>query len=187
MKKNLILFCLFGFIITTGATAEPLPENAQPNPYGAGWEFNRGYYRLGEGCLKVTVPDNGSLDITGHRWTCNSGYKKIKERCLKIVVANNARVNHIGNDWTCLEGFIRRDDGCVHVQNATDDEIREVIIATSIATYHGNCPCPYFSDRAGRRCGRRSAYSRAGGYSPICYKSDITNEAVKSFIERYMK
>lgn len=33
----------------------------------------------------------------------------------------------------------------------------------------GRCDCPYHTDRAGRRCGARSAYSRPGGRSPRCY------------------
>lgn len=34
----------------------------------------------------------------------------------------------------------------------------------------GSCECPYDTDKRGRSCGRRSAYSRPGGASPICYK-----------------
>ena len=63
----------------------------------------------------------------------------------------------------------------------TDDEIRDQIIARSIASYSGNCPCPYNTDSAGRRCGGRSAYSRPGGASPLCYRSDISDEAVAEF------
>src|SRR5258707_14770601 len=39
----------------------------------------------------------------------------------------------------------------------TDAEIRKAIIADSIASYRGSCPCPYNRDRAGRNCGARSA------------------------------
>ena len=45
---------------------------------------------------------------------------------------------------------------------ASDEQIKKAIIRESVARYPGNCPCPYNSDRAGRSCGRRSAYSRAG-------------------------
>lgn len=34
----------------------------------------------------------------------------------------------------------------------------------------GSCQCPYDTDSSGNRCGSRSAYSRPGGSSPICYK-----------------
>ena len=45
--------------------------------------------------------------------------------------------------------------------------------------YSGNCPCPYFTDRAGRRCGGRSAWSRVGGASPLCYENDISDQMVQ--------
>ena len=56
----------------------------------------------------------------------------------------------------------------------TDEEIKQKIIAESIASYNGNCPCPYNTAKNGSRCGKRSAYSKPGGYSPICFESDIT-------------
>jgi hypothetical protein len=57
------------------------------------------------------------------------------------------------------------------------------LVAAAIAAYPGNCPCPYNVDRAGRRCGRRSAYSRPGGTSPICFDEDVT----VAMIEKYRK
>lgn len=59
-----------------------------------------------------------------------------------------------------------------------DAQIRKAVIQASIAEYPGSCPCPYNADRAGRSCGRRSAYSRAGGYGPKCYAKDVTPEDV---------
>lgn len=56
----------------------------------------------------------------------------------------------------------------------SDAEIRQRIIRESIASYPGSCPCPYNVDRGGRRCGGRSAYSRPGGYAPICYARDVS-------------
>lgn len=35
--------------------------------------------------------------------------------------------------------------------------------------YPGPCPCPYDTASDGSLCGARSAYSRSGGYSPVCY------------------
>ncbi|RSC31579.1 SH3 domain-containing protein [Agrobacterium sp. FDAARGOS_525] len=55
------------------------------------------------------------------------------------------------------------------------------IIAESLADYPGTCACPYSTDRRGRRCGNRSAYSKPGGYAPICFAQDVT----KSMIEAY--
>jgi hypothetical protein len=66
----------------------------------------------------------------------------------------------------------------------TDGQIRQEIIAASIASYGGGCPCPYNTDRAGRRCGRRSAYSRPGGALPMCYEGDVTQKMVDDYRKR---
>ncbi len=66
----------------------------------------------------------------------------------------------------------------------TDAQIRQEIINESIANYRGSCPCPYNTDRAGRRCGARSAYSRPGGASPICYAKDVTQKMVDEYRKR---
>jgi hypothetical protein len=66
----------------------------------------------------------------------------------------------------------------------TDAQIRQELIRRSIAGYSGNCPCPYNTDRAGRSCGRRSAYSRPGGASPLCYPDDVTKEMVDAYRAR---
>ena len=87
--------------------------------------------------------------------------------------------------WICDGGYVKRDETCVTVDEATDTEVRQQMIATSVEGYSGSCPCPYFRDRAGRSCGRRSAYSRPGGASPLCYERDITDEAVEEYRARY--
>lgn len=62
----------------------------------------------------------------------------------------------------------------------TDAQVRQRLIRESITAYPGSCPCPYNTDRAGRACGRRSAYSRPGGYAPLCYPSDVTENMVRA-------
>lgn len=68
-----------------------------------------------------------------------------------------------------------------HSQSAADDRIRQLIIQQSIASYPGTCACPYSTMRNGRRCGRRSAYSKPGEYSPLCFKRDVPQEMVEQF------
>lgn len=63
----------------------------------------------------------------------------------------------------------------------TDSEIKNLIIKESISKYHGNCPCPYNRASNGTRCGKRSAYSKSGGYSTMCYESDITEEIINNY------
>jgi hypothetical protein len=60
----------------------------------------------------------------------------------------------------------------------TDTEIRQQLVAELLRNYDGNCPCPYNVDRAGRQCGVRSAYSRPGGRSPMCYVHEVPDEMV---------
>lgn len=66
----------------------------------------------------------------------------------------------------------------------SDAQIRKILIAESRAEYSGNCPCPYDTDKAGRRCGKRSAYSREGGAAPLCYDRDVTPEMIRAYRER---
>lgn len=80
---------------------------------------------------------------------------------------------------SCSSGSVPRGNECVPLRSATDAEVRDYLIRRSIRSYSGNCPCPYNVDRAGRRCGGRSAHSRAGGAAPLCYPSDVSDAAVR--------
>lgn len=67
----------------------------------------------------------------------------------------------------------------------TDAQIRQHLIQESIDSYPGNCPCPYNTARNGSSCGRRSAYSRGGGYSPLCYPKDVTAQMIKEYRQQH--
>ena len=70
-------------------------------------------------------------------------------------------------------------------QNSANTEaIKQKIIQQSIESYPGNCPCPYNAVSNGSRCGKRSAYNRAGGYAPLCYPEDVSENMVKNFLSR---
>lgn len=99
-------------------------------------------------------------------------------------IPENAQATSWGKRWECVAGFVERGRRCIPVARATDNEIRQVIIQESVAAYSGSCPCPYFADRAGRSCGRRSAYSRPGGAAPLCYASDVSAMMVRRYRER---
>jgi len=66
----------------------------------------------------------------------------------------------------------------------SDSQIRQKIIEQSIASYPGNCPCPYSIARNGSSCGGRSAYSKPRGYSPICYPGDVTQAMIQEYRRR---
>jgi hypothetical protein len=63
----------------------------------------------------------------------------------------------------------------------TDDQVKQAIIAESIASYPGSCPCPYNRAVNGSKCGKRSAWSKVGGYSPICYSEEVTEAMVAAW------
>ena len=67
----------------------------------------------------------------------------------------------------------------------SDAWVRQHLVKESRMSYPGNCPCPYDTDRAGRSCGRRSAYSRPGGYAPLCYVSDVSAADVAAYRARH--
>ena len=64
------------------------------------------------------------------------------------------------------------------------DVIKKQIIKHSIESYPGNYACPYHLASNGSRCGKRSAYHRAGGYTPICYPEDVTAQMMKEHKSR---
>lgn len=63
----------------------------------------------------------------------------------------------------------------------SDADIAKRLIQESIDAYPGNCPCPYNLARNGSRCGKRSAYNRAGGYAPLCFEEDVSPEMLKRY------
>lgn len=63
----------------------------------------------------------------------------------------------------------------------TDAQVKQSLIRDSIAAYPGPCPCPYSVMRNGRSCGGRSAYSRPGGYAPVCYPADVTRAQIEAW------
>ena len=62
------------------------------------------------------------------------------------------------------------------------DKIIQEIIYNSISSYDGKCACPYQRTSNGSRCGKRSAYSKLGGYEPLCFPEDITEDIVNAYI-----
>jgi hypothetical protein len=69
-------------------------------------------------------------------------------------------------------------------QTSTDAQVRESIVRASVSSYLATgrpCACPYSTTRNGASCGGRSAYSRPGGASPLCYASDVSDAQVEAF------
>jgi hypothetical protein len=66
----------------------------------------------------------------------------------------------------------------------TDAAIILAIIAGSIAAYKAMgkpCACPEDTMRNGRKCGGHSAWSKPGGFKPLCYTTDVTETMIKAY------
>jgi hypothetical protein len=62
--------------------------------------------------------------------------------------------------------------------------IAAIIIKASRDQYYATghpCACPDDTARNGSSCGGRSAYSRPGGASPLCYPSDVTAAMIEAY------
>lgn len=70
-------------------------------------------------------------------------------------------------------------------ESAQDKKIIQKIITESITNYSGNCPCPYNRASNGSSCGKRSAYSKPGGYAPVCYARDVTPAMISSYKHKH--
>jgi len=72
-------------------------------------------------------------------------------------------------------------------QALSDNQIAEIIVRDSRAAYHATgrpCACPDDLARNGSRCGGRSAYSRPGGASPLCYVTDVPKAKIDEYRAR---
>ena len=116
------------------------------------------------------------------------------------VVARGAEWSEIRDEITRRRGYVATrflaasgdqstDDGAARAKTtiappkvAFDDSfIVERILSASLAGYAGNCPCPFNVDRAGRKCGKRSAWSRLGGAAPLCYREEVTPDMIAAW------
>jgi hypothetical protein len=58
-----------------------IPQNAELNALGSGWQCRRGFSRSGEGCSPVVVPQNAELNALGNGWQCKTGHTREGETC----------------------------------------------------------------------------------------------------------
>lgn len=54
----------------------------------------------------------------------------------------------------------------------------------TLALAQPTTPCPYSTARNGSRCGRRSAHDRPGGEAPLCFREDVSDEAIARYRAR---
>jgi hypothetical protein len=78
--------CPRGFYYSNGKCLPvQIPENAQLNVYGNGWDCKRGFYKLGDKCLPVQIPENAELSPLGNGWQCRQGFKKVESKCVPMT------------------------------------------------------------------------------------------------------
>lgn len=70
-------------------------------------------------------------------------------------------------------------------QALSDAQVKQKVIEESIAAYPGPCACPFNQARNGSSCGKRSAWSKPGGYDPVCYASEVTPQMIKDWREEH--
>jgi hypothetical protein len=66
----------------------------------------------------------------------------------------------------------------------TEAAVIALLIAGSVAAYKAlgrPCACPKDRARDGSVCGGRSAWSRAGGYKPLCFPTDVTAPMIQAY------
>lgn len=103
---------IFSILLCSTAFSQTLSQNAHKNPFGGGWECNRGFKQVGNECQKVQLPANAVLDILGNDWECKRGFKRTGNECGKLTIPANASIDILGNDWICNKGFKRSASEC---------------------------------------------------------------------------
>ena len=66
-------------------------------------------------------------------------------------------------------------------ESLTNKQIVKQLIKESIQNYSGSCACPYQRTKNGSKCGKRSAYSKVGGYEPLCYTGDVSENMIQKW------
>ncbi len=67
----------------------------------------------------------------------------------------------------------------------SDAQVKQKVIEDSIAQYPGPCACPFNHARNGSSCGKRSAWSKPGGYDPVCYADEVTPQMIKDWRDQH--
>jgi len=69
----------------------------------------------------------------------------------------------------------------------TEAAVVLAIIVASVTAYKAMgkpCACPSDTMKNGRSCGGNSAWSRGGGFKPLCFSTDINPIMIKLYREK---
>lgn len=164
-----LVFCLSSLFIGNGWTQahDCIGENARPNKHFVSTDLNLRSNPGRWSDVLVTLPEGEIV----YAYNIYQGWSQVNVASLNVTgwVATRFLTK------SCVSG------GGLDRASLSRASVVQMLISQSRASYSGSCPCPYNVDRGGRRCGGRSAYSRPGGRSPICYASDVSNAMVDRF------
>ena len=194
--------------VERAADVEPVDISAKPT---VGISSSRIEIPSGEG-LELRVPDAPVRYVSGKRVGFRSGPSTDHPIIDRFDAGRRVMLIEAAGDWSKIRDDLTQHEGWIATRFLSEAEIRakaapqktekkpkeieiaipivpdsvviQRIIAESLASYPSSCACPYSRDRAGRRCGKRSAYSKPGGYSPVCFPGDVSKAMIEAFSSR---
>ena len=116
--------CKEGYRFEAGkCISATVPENAERNILGTGWNCKRGFVARGNVCAPVKIPANAELDFSGHGWTCRRGFTSSNDHCAPVLVPQNAELDFTGHKWMCKRGFKQAGAQCSAVMIPKNAEL----------------------------------------------------------------
>lgn len=156
---------------------------------------------------RLTEPDHPStLYVSGHKVPMRDAANAKSQVLDRLGPGQAVTVLEQQTDWVRVRHGLTQREGWIQAKRLRDAPpveeaekpkapsvgltlsaaaIAKLLIAESIAQYPGPCACPYQSARNGSSCGRRAAYVRPGGYSPLCFAKDVTPEMVAGYRQNH--
>lgn len=109
---------IFGLSAVAQDGNGPVPENAEAQNYGDGWNCSLGYRLSGGECELIELPANAYANgrSYGNGWACKRGYEEVNGvTCEAIPIPENAFLKPSGYGWECERGYRQTRDNCVLV------------------------------------------------------------------------
>ena len=181
-------------------TAAPLTVATQPA--ATGQEFALSPARVAPPVVSAPAPEPETNYVTGKRVPMRDAARAGSPILDRLASGQAVSVLVRQGEWVKVRHGLTQREGWMQAQRLTNSPptasvkeehkpsagpklsaaaITKLLIAASLSSYPGSCACPYNTDRGGRSCGRRSAYTRPGGYSPLCFAKDITPEMIAEY------
>lgn len=130
-------------------------------------------------CPRIVAPS--ALRPLGWRLTGIGMFRRVIAFALVLVLANGQlRAQTLAP----RHGVDGRQQASRTEEVLTDAAVALLIVAASMATYKATgrpCACPEDTMRNGRKCGSTSAWSKPGGYKPLCYPTEITAAMITAY------